>query len=140
MSTSMSRTDREATVDLDVFERRFLAHANSQLAGRDEDSLADLARETLAFGLVRAPDETLLRIVDLDADATGVDIVTADAPYLVDSVRAELIRSGFPPERILHPQLVVTRDADGRLVRVHDVDDNAAVPDGASVESWTHVE
>ena len=144
MSTSTSNTaaaaDPDATVDTEVFERRFLAHASSQLAGRDEVRLAELARDNLEFGMVRAPGETLLRIHDMDADTTAIDIVTADAPYLVDSIRAELIRRGFPPERILHPQLVVTRDENGRLVHVHDVDDNAAVPENAAVESWTHVE
>ena len=70
----------------------------------------------------------LLRIHDLDADTTAIEIITGDAPYLVDSVRAELVRRGIPPERVLHPQLVVSRDAEGRLSQVYDIDDNAAVP------------
>src|SRR6476661_7913784 len=87
-SSTPPATDPDASVNAEVFERRFLAHAASQLAGYDEDRLADLARDNLAFGMVRAPRETLLRIHDLDADTTAIDIVTADAPYLVDSLRA----------------------------------------------------
>ncbi len=156
MSTSMSNavptstsstptrpeTDIETTIDAEVFERRYLAHAASQLAGHDEATLAELARDNLAFGAVREPGQTLLRVDGPHGSGalTSVDIVTADAPYLVDSMRAELSRRGWPAERVLHPQLVVTRDETGRLLSIHDIDDNAAVPDGAVVESWTHME
>jgi glutamate dehydrogenase len=126
--------------DAAIFERRFLAHAASQLPGRDDAELAALASEELAFGAVRAPDQILVRVIGLNADTTAIDIITADAPYLVDSVRAELVRRGRPPQRVLHPQLVVTRDAEGQLVAVHDVDDNAVVPEGSQVESWMRVE
>ncbi|HEY3630535.1 MAG TPA: hypothetical protein VGL21_06530, partial [Jatrophihabitantaceae bacterium] len=124
----------------DVFSRRYLAHASSQLPGRGTSSLTILARDAVAFGSTRKEDETLIRVTDLDGSTTAIDIVTADAPYLVDSVRAELERLGHPVERILHPQIVVTRDDLGTLVDVSDIDDNAEVPDGASVESWMHVE
>jgi glutamate dehydrogenase len=127
-------------VDLDVFDRRYLAHAASQLPGRDDEWLTALARRNLGFGAVRAPGQTLLEITDPDAETTVVDIVTGDVPYLVDSLRAELERRGCPAERVLHPQIVVRRDADGRLLQVFDVDDNAPVPDGATVESWMHIE
>jgi glutamate dehydrogenase len=127
-------------VDVAVFERRYLAHAASQLPGRDEAELAALARDNLAFGAVRNRDQTLLRIGDPDPATTAVDIVTGDVPYLVDSLRAELDRRSCPAERVLHPQIVLRRDADGRIAQVFDVDDNAPVPDGAIVESWMHVE
>src|SRR6476661_2974122 len=127
-------------VDVDVFTSRYLAHAASQLPGRDEDSLVSLARDNLAYGAVRERGVTLLRVRDLDADTTAVDIVTGDVPYLVDSLRAELERRNCPAERVLHPQIVVRRDADGRLLYVYDVDDNAPVPEGATVESWMHIE
>jgi glutamate dehydrogenase len=127
-------------VDTDVFGSRFLAHAASQLPGRDDEWLASLARGSLEFGAVRRPDETLLRVSDLDADTTAVDIVTGDVPYLVDSLRAELERRSCPAERVLHPQLVVQRDDAGRLIKIFDVDDNAPVPENAGVESWMHIE
>src|SRR5690242_16648796 len=94
----------------DVFSRRYLAHASSQLPGRASTALTALARDALAFGAVRKGDETLIRIADLDRSTTGIDIITADASFLVDSMQAELSRMGRPAERILHPQLVVSRD------------------------------
>jgi glutamate dehydrogenase len=124
----------------DVFSRRFLAHAGSQLPGRAGSALTQLARDALAFGMSRKPEETLVRIVDLDGSTTALDIVTADAPYLVDSVRSELDRQGHPVERILHPQVVVSRDESGQLTSIADIDDNAEVPEGAFVESWMYIE
>ncbi len=127
-------------VTADVFSHRYLAHATSQLPGRPASALAALARDSMSFGATRRADETLIKISDMDAATTAIDIVTADAPYLVDSVRAELGRLGHAVERVLHPQIVVTRDAGGRIVEILDIDDNAEVPAGASTESWMHVE
>jgi glutamate dehydrogenase len=142
--TTAAASDAKPTidvdVDIDVFERRFLTHAASQLPGRDDAWLAELARRSLEFGAIRAPEQTLLRVGDLDDDTTAVDVVTRDAPYLVDSLRAELERRGCPADHVLHPQMVVRRDDSGRLQEIVDIDDNATVPDGAIVESWMRVE
>jgi glutamate dehydrogenase len=81
-----------------------------------------------------------MRVFDLDANITAVDIVSVDAPYIVESLSAELERSGRPLERMLHPQIVAARDADGAMIRIYDIDDNADVPEGAMVESWVHIE
>ncbi len=127
-------------VDSAVFARRYLAHAGSQLPGRPADALTELARGALAFGLVRPWGQTLLRVSDMDGETTAVDIVSGDAPYIVESLWAELERAARPPERVLHPQIVVVRDGGGTMTRIYDVDDNADVPDGAMVESWVHME
>jgi len=135
-----TETEIASSVDADVFAQRYLVHAVRQLPGRDSSTLTTLARDNLAFGGVRTAGQILLRVRDIDADTTAIAVVTGDAPYLVDSVRAELERCGNPVERILHPQLVVARDDSGRLTQVFDIDDNADVPEGAIVESWMHIE
>jgi glutamate dehydrogenase len=127
-------------VDSAVFARRYLGHAGSQLPGRDPEALAELARDALAFGLVRPWGQTSLRVRDIDADTTAVDILSGDAPYIIESLWAELARSGRGVQRVLHPQIVVVRDSGGTMTRIYDIDDNADVPDGAMVESWIHVE
>ena len=127
-------------VDNAVFARRYLAHAGSQLPGRAAPALNDLARDALDFGRARAWGQSLLRVRDEDGQTTAVDVVSGDAPYIVESIQAELERVGHPAERVLHPQLVVSRDPSGVLTHVHDIDDNADVPDGAMVESWVHLE
>ncbi len=122
--------DIAGSVDTGVFAQRYLAHAGSQLPSRDGSTLTALARDNLAFGSVRALGDILLRVHDLDGHTTAIDVVIDDAPYLVDSARAELDRAGTPVVRFLHPQIVVARDASGRLTHVFDIDDNADVPEG----------
>src|SRR5581483_4269568 len=97
------------TVDAQVFIRRYLAHAGTQLPGRSREDLLELARDALSFGLSRSGDDALLRLVDRDGQTTAVDVVSRDAPYIVESLSAELSRSGYPLENLLHPQIVAMR-------------------------------
>jgi glutamate dehydrogenase len=127
-------------VDTEVFARRYLAHAGSQLPGLELDSLDALAHDVLAFGMVRPAGQTLLRLHDLDDETTTIDVVSLDAAYIVESLIVDLERRHLPPRRVLHPQIVVVREPDGTMTRVYDLDDNADVPEGAMVESWIRVE
>ena len=127
-------------IDLEAFRRRYLAHAARQLPGRTNRELSALAREHLELGVVRPDGETLIRSHNMDGDTSAIDIVTPDAPFLVDSIRAEFDRAGQPVSRLLHPQIVASRDADGRLEMVYDLDDNVEVPKGAIIEAWMHIE
>ena len=73
---------------------------------------------------------------------TVIEIVTDDMQFLVDSVISELSRQDRAVHLVVHPQLVVRRDAVGELQEILDVD---ALPVngtefGAGVESWMHVE
>ena len=127
-------------VDTDVFLRRYLAHAATQLPGRPASALNDIARHHLELGRDRAAGEILVQARDLDGDTTAFDIVADDAPYLIDSLTAELARSMHAIEGVLHPQIVVVRNDDGQLLEVLDVADTAQVPEGGSAEAWLHVE
>src|SRR5450759_1306413 len=71
---------------------------------------------------------------------TVIEIVTDDMPFLVDSVTAELSRQERPFHLVIHPQLVVRRDAAGALQEILDVDEMAGAEFGAGIESWMHVE
>ncbi len=123
-----------------VFARRYLAHAQVQLPGHTPAELDALSVDHRDLGRYRLPGQTLVRVRQIDDDLSAIEIVTADAPFLVDSVRSELRITGHPAENLLHPQLVVSRGEDGRLLVVHDIDDTAEVPDGAILESWMYVE
>ncbi|SDI86110.1 glutamate dehydrogenase [Frankineae bacterium MT45] len=123
-----------------VFLRRYLAQAQTQLSNRDLAQLDDAAQQHLALGRVRPSEANLVSVTHLDGDTSAIDIVTDDAPYLVDSVRAELERLGYEVEAVLHPQLVVRRDEAGNLLEVFDLDDDAELPAGVITESWIHTE
>ena len=70
---------------------------------------------------------------------TVVEIVTDDMPFLVDSVTAELSRLGRAIHLVVHPQLVVRRDAAGELVDVVGLP-TQPLPYDCYVESWMHLE
>ena len=53
---------------------------------------------------------------------TVIEIVTDDMPFLVDSVIVELSRQERVVHLVIHPQLVVRRDAAGELKEILGVD------------------
>ena len=71
---------------------------------------------------------------------TVIEIVTDDMPFLVDSVTADLSRQERAFHLVIHPQLVVRRDAAGALQEILDVDALNDSEFGAGIESWMHVE
>ncbi|MER6990800.1 NAD-glutamate dehydrogenase [Saccharopolyspora hirsuta] len=75
-----------------------------------------------------------------ESQATVVQIVTDDSPYLVDSVIAELGRDGAEVQRIIHPIIAVRRDVAGELQEVLPGADPAAPPADSMAESWMFVE
>ena len=139
-TSDASASNLGAQIDLEAFRRRYLAHAARQLPGRTNRELAALARDHLELGAVRPVGETLIQLHSMDGDTSAIDIVTADAPFLVDSIRAEFDRAGHAVSRFLHPQIVASRDADGRLDMVYDLDDNVEIPEGSIIEAWMHIE
>jgi glutamate dehydrogenase len=69
-----------------------------------------------------------------------VDIVTADMPFLVDSIRMELTRHDVTTQLVVHPQFLVSRNVAGELREVIGLVDGERPPQGEIAESWTHVE
>ena len=70
---------------------------------------------------------------------TVIQIVTDDMPFLVDSVTGALVNAGIDIHLIVHPQLVVSRDAAGELEQVVPRDvtgKKAKVAVGELAESW----
>src|SRR4051794_34487188 len=72
---------------------------------------------------------------------TVIEIVTDDMPFLVDSVQAELNRAGRAIHLVVHPVLIVRRDATGVLLeQVEGVPTGADPPYDTGRESWMHLE
>ncbi|MFL6142484.1 MAG: NAD-glutamate dehydrogenase [Labedaea sp.] len=95
----------------------------------------------------RVPGRPAVRIFNPDrlrdgwaAPGTVVQIVTDDMPYLVESVTAELTRAGLPVHRVVHPIVVVRRDAVGQLREVLPAADPDDPPADALAESWMSID
>ncbi len=104
---------------------------DDELAARPAD-LAATAVAHLRFGTVRQLIETLVDVRDaIDPTHSMLMVVTADAPFMVDSIRLVLERLGLEIHLMVHPWLDVTRDGNGALV---------AVGAGSQREAWTQIE
>jgi glutamate dehydrogenase len=95
----------------------------------------------------RVPGRPAVRVFNPDAATDGwstggtvVQIVTDDMPYLVESVSAELARSGLQVHRVVHPIVVVSRDVAGGLREVLPGAEADDPPPGAHAESWMSIE
>lgn len=66
----------------------------------------------------------------------AVTVVTEDRPFLVDSTTHELHRLGWDVLGVIHPQLVVRRDAEGVLQGVRAWEPTGTLEEGEVLESW----
>ena len=90
----------------------------------------------------RLPGEPRLRVAESTADAgrTVIEIVTDDTPFLVDSVTAALAVRDLDVHLLVHPVMVVDRDALGGLVEVRLGVEPDDAGHGGVVESWMRLE
>ncbi|MGH3757344.1 NAD-glutamate dehydrogenase [Actinophytocola sp.] len=95
----------------------------------------------------RVPGRPAVRVFNPDVDTdewstagTIVQVVTDDMPYLVESVSAELVRSGLQVHRVVHPIVVVSRDVAGGLREVLPSAEADDPPPDALAESWMSIE
>jgi glutamate dehydrogenase len=132
--------------DLGALRELYVRHS-PDLARLPDDHLPLLeaaARSHRQLAGSRRPGEPLVRVRDPEPSGTPggpvVEVVTDDMPFLVQSLLAAVGRVGTDVQRVIHPIVVVRRDADGRLVEVLADADPAAAPEGAVVESWVHLD
>ncbi|RSM83478.1 NAD-glutamate dehydrogenase [Kibdelosporangium aridum] len=109
--------------------------------------LVGAVRAHLDLAERRVPGRPVIRPINPTAEADGwsttstvIQIVTDDMPYLVESVSAELVRSGVQVQRVVHPIVVVRRDVAGKLHEVLPTADPGEPPADALVESWMYIE
>lgn len=119
-----------------VHERMFRDLDSQHVVSSDVDAM-------VAWAHVRSAGEPLVRAWTPQGQGSNspthsvLEIVTDDMPFLVDSVTAELTRSGRAIHLVAHPQLAVSREAD-ILTEVHDVEVNN-IKGSVIAESWMHI-
>jgi glutamate dehydrogenase len=128
------------------FLRQFYSHVPPEdILDRSAEMLLGAALSLWRFAQARPPGRAKLRVINPRSEEHGwrssrtiVEIVNDDMPFLVDSVTSALTAQGFAIHLVIHPILRVERDAEGKLVRLHDpeIRGNGAL----SRESVIHVE
>jgi glutamate dehydrogenase len=128
----------------DLVNRFWRLVPDEDLVGRTGADMLAATSAHLALAEQRLPGQMKLA-VDRTDDATAILVVTDDMPFLVDSVTAALSAAGLDPDLLAHPQVVVRREALGRLIEVlpHVEPDHVGSGDAGSgqlVESWMRIE
>ncbi|TNC24315.1 NAD-glutamate dehydrogenase [Amycolatopsis alkalitolerans] len=118
-----------------------------EVVGDDSVDLVGAVRSHRQFAAQRVPGRPGIRLLNPTTaqdgwtrEATVVQIVTDDMPYLVDSIIAKLARDGIQVHRLVHPIVVVSRDITGKLLEIHPSADVGRPPAGTAAESWMYVE
>ncbi|MVA76160.1 NAD-glutamate dehydrogenase [Auraticoccus sp. F435] len=134
----------------EAFLQHYFRHvdADEVLLGRDPGDVLGLVAAHFRLAVSRPGPDPVISVATPTPDADGwcapeqatvLQVVNEDRPFLVDSVTMEIVRQGWVIRELFHPQFWVLRDADGRLEAVlhgH----QAAVEPRAVAESWIHVE
>ncbi len=89
-----------------------------ELRRRGRDGLAELTQAAADLAAQRLPGEVRVRIARPTGQRTGrttVEILAADQPFIVDTVRLGLRRHGQRELVLLHPLLALEREVDGSI-------------------------
>jgi glutamate dehydrogenase len=131
------------SADAGLFVARYFEHvAADDIAHWTPDQIRDVACDQLEFATIRpagVPKVRVFRSAQRPSSAV-IEVVTDDMPFLVDSVTQELARHDVAIHLLVHPQLVVRRDLNGKLHEVLGALDAHEAPADALVESWMHIE
>ena len=93
-----------------------------EINGRSPEQICGAVQAHHAFGAQRSLGRAKVRAYTPDAEQEGweqptsvVEIVTDNAPFLVSSVTMALVDLGVGVRLVVHPQMTVGRDLEGRL-------------------------
>jgi len=107
----------------DAIARRLVADAlPAEVQGFGPAEQADAAAFVAGAAAERAPGQARVALEAIAGDDVRrrmrIAVVNDDMPFLVDSIAAAIGAHNVAVDRIIHPVLPVTRDADGRAVSV----------------------
>ncbi len=117
--------------------------ADEDLAELGEDALVGSVLSAWGLARQRKPGQAQVRVWNPTIAEDGfrlnhtlVEINNDDMPFLVDSVTAELNRTGITAHLVIHPVMAVERSRSGRLREVHA---RGRAPESAVAESVLQV-
>jgi len=114
--------------------------APEDLARLSLDTLRTLAADARSHLAERRPGAVSVRVFDVPGgDATAIEAINDNAPFLLDSTLAELADRGFELRLVAHPILLVERGPDGTLQRISR-EATGAGHAGENRESFIHIE
>jgi len=149
LGSAAALVERQEGETSELLLTRYYRHMLTEelLTRRPEDLAgAALSHRVLAYQRQRGCPQVRVFTPSVEQEGwstgnTVVEIVTDDMPFLVDSVTAELARQGRVLGLLVHPQMVVRRDAEGVLQEVLDQGVDAPRDEaGVLAESWMHIE
>ncbi|MGH6875452.1 MAG: NAD-glutamate dehydrogenase, partial [Aestuariivirgaceae bacterium] len=117
----------------------FSAAVAEDLTPYSSSDLAQLAEESFNFISSRRPGRPKIRTSNpagAFAQVTIVEIANDDMPFLVDSVLGLLNERGYDIRLLLHPVIHVSRDGEGKLIRL---EEKAAAAAHSIRESFMHI-
>jgi glutamate dehydrogenase len=112
---------------------------DAELGARGSVQMLEETRHHLRLAEQRLTGQLNLA-VEQEAEHTALLIVTDDMPFLVDSLTAAVTALGLELRMLAHPQVVVRREAMGKLADVLPLADPDAAGPGEIVESWMRIE
>src|SRR4051794_18372233 len=122
-----------------LLHRYYAGEPAAEVVGHEPADLARLALDHLQLAARRAPGAALVDVHRPTAGRAVLRVVTDDMPHLVDSVTAEVVRQGVTLDHVVHPVVVVRRDAQGALLAFCDSADAESCGADALAESWMAV-
>lgn len=87
--------------------------APDELPELSAEALADALVAFWAFGAQRKGTGPAIRLTPMEPGLDRLEIVQADAPFLVDSVMGEIAEQGLSVRAMFHPVVEVARDRKG---------------------------
>jgi glutamate dehydrogenase len=141
----LAASDADDLADLIRLYYRYIPP--EEIIDHEPVDLVGIVRSHSHLAEQRVPGRPAVRVFNPDVATDGwstggtvVQIVTDDMPYLVDSISAELVRSGLQVHRVVHPIVVVIRDVAGGLRDVLPSAEADDPPPDALAESWMSIE
>jgi glutamate dehydrogenase len=114
---------------------------DEEMVGRTPESMLAATVSQRELAAQRLPGELKLRVTEgQDGAHAAIEIVTDDMPFLVDSVMAALSARGLDTHLLVHPVIVVCREALGALREVRLETEPEEAGKGDTVESWMRIE